>query len=146
MAPLSRNTVVPRATDRPRYIEIDDEDNVRSTLNLEPDPSFIPPPSLAVTRIRRNSRHTGNSQRKLRNSRHSSADESPVAGPSRLHTLATPASGTTETSERVFNQLAGGKGVTLAELEEEWVTEVCGNCGLHFLRKALREHIQICAG
>jgi len=145
MAPLSHNTVAPRAPDRPRYIEIDDKDNVRSTLDLEPDPSIIPPPSRAVTRIvkgltaRCNSQR--NSQRKLRNSRRSSADESPVAGPSRLPTLATPAS-STETSERVFDRLAGGKGVT----EEEWaMTEVCGSCGLRFLRKALREHIQVCA-
>ena len=138
-----RHTVPARAPDRARYIEIDDEDNVRSTLNLEPDPSTIRP-SRAVTRIikrlplapvstaaRRDSQH----------SRRSSTDEGPVAGPSRLPILAAPASGM-EMFKPIFDRLVDGEGVT----EEEWeMTEVCGSCGLRFLRKALSEHIRVCA-
>jgi len=80
-------------------------------------------------------------RRDSRRSRRSSTDESPVAGPSRLPILAAPASGT-GMSKRVFDRLVEGEGVT----EEEWeMTEVCGSCGLRFLRKALSEHIRVCA-
>ena len=145
MSHLSRSSlrVPPKAPDRPRYIEIDDEENVRSTLNLEPDPSTIRP-SRALTRIvkrlpvstpaRRDSRRNSRKDSR-RDSRHASTDQGPVAGPSRL-----PAS-STGTSKHVFDRLAEGEGVT----GEEWaLTEVCGNCGLYFLRKALREHIHVC--
>ena len=141
MSSFKPRTVPARAPDRTRYIEIDDEDNVQSTLNLEPDPSTIRP-SRAATRIIKRlplAPVSTAARRDSQRSRRSSTDEGPVAGPSRLPILAAPASGMgMSRSKHVFDRLVEGEGVT----EEDWeMTEVCGSCGLRFLRKALSEHI-----
>ena len=146
---LTSTTTVRRPEKRPlRYLEIDDVERIRSTLDLEPDPSTVLS-SRAVTRIVRRrlplvpdtSADSSNEEPPAQptdlhaNSRISS----PTAGPSRLFTSASDSESNTD---NVLDRLVGGEGVT----EEEWseLTEVCGHCRFRYLARALRKHIPIC--
>lgn len=127
-------------------------ERIRSTLDLEPDPSTVLS-SRAVTRMVRrrlplvpdtsadsfNEEPPAQPTNLRANSRISSPSEAPTAGPSRLSISASDSESDTD---NVLDRLVGGEGVT----EEEWseLTEVCGHCRFRYLARALRKHIPIC--